>query len=244
MCLEVEAGESRVILDAGSGIRQLGHKLRQQRVLNIDIVLTHFHLDHILGLVTFSPLFQAGTSVTVHAPILQNKHPEPNLNRLLGEPFFPILMTDAGSSFSIRGFQLGDVISLAGLDIRTTGLSHPGGACGYRIDANGRSIAVITDHEHDSVRPEPSLVGLCQEADMILYDAHWDEDMDYDAHLGWGHSTWQAGLRLVQAAGAARLGCLHHAPDATDRDLQDREARLRQHGSAHFFAREGETVEI
>jgi phosphoribosyl 1,2-cyclic phosphodiesterase len=242
MCLEVEAGESRVILDAGSGIRQLGLKLRKQSVPSIDIVLTHFHLDHVMGLTTFAPLFQNGTSVTVHAPILQDEHPEAILHRLMGEPFFSVPMKDAGASFTIRGFHPGDDISLAGYHIRTARLSHPGGACAYRIDANGRSVAVITDHEQGSARPEPSLVALCRGVDMILYDAHWDENLDYEAHRGWGHSTWQAGLRLMQAAGARRLGCLHHAPEATDGMLLAREALLSRTHSPSFFAREMKTV--
>ncbi len=242
MCLEVEANERRVILDAGSGIRQLGQILCKQKVANIDIVLTHFHLDHVMGLTTFSPLFQNGTSVVVHAPILQDQHPEPILHRLLGEPFFPVPMRDAGASFTIQGFHPGDDIPLAGYHIRTANLSHPGGACGYRMDANGRSIAVITDHEHGSVGPDPELVELCRGVDMILYDAHWDEGLDYEAHRGWGHSTWQAGMRLMEAAGAGRLGCLHHAPEATDDTLLSREARLIQVHHASFFARQGRTV--
>jgi phosphoribosyl 1,2-cyclic phosphodiesterase len=242
MCLEIEAGGRRVIVDAGSGIRQLGEKLHDQKVSNVDIVLTHFHLDHVMGLTTFSPLFQKGVSVTVHAPILQDDHPEAILHRLLGEPYFPVPMKNAGASFSIQGFHTGETIPLAGHTIRTASLSHPGGACGYRIDANGRSVAVITDHEHGSVRPDPALVSLCIGVDLILYDAQWDEDLDYEAHRGWGHSTWQAGLRLMQAANAGRLGCLHHAPEATDEVLLKREARLSQIHRASFFAREGRTV--
>jgi phosphoribosyl 1,2-cyclic phosphodiesterase len=244
MCLAVEAGERCVIVDAGSGIRQLGRTLRQQKASNIDILLTHFHLDHIMGLATFSPLFQKGASLTIHAPILNGEHPEAILNRLLGAPFCPVPMKETGASVIIKGFHPGDVIRLADHDVRTASLSHPGGACGYRIDDNGRSIAVITDYEHSSASPEPSLVELCLGVDMILYDAHWDEDLDYEAHRGWGHSTWQAGLRLMRAAGAGRVGCLHHAPEATDGMLLAREARLSRTHAASFFAREGETVHL
>lgn len=242
MCIEVEAGEHRIILDAGSGIRKLGQKLCNQKVSTVDIVLTHFHLDHVMGLTTFSPLFRNGTSVVVHAPILQGEHPELILHRLLGEPFFPVPMKDAGASFTVRAFHPGEVFCLAGQTVSTASLSHPGGACGYRLEANGRSVAVITDYEHSSVEPEQSLVELCRGVDMILFDAHWDERLDYEAHTGWGHSTWQAGLRLMQAAGARRLGCLHHAPEATDDVLWSREARVNQIHDAIFFAREGRTV--
>jgi phosphoribosyl 1,2-cyclic phosphodiesterase len=244
MCLEISAGERRVIVDAGSGIRQLGQKLQQDRVSTIDILLTHYHMDHLMGLMTFAPLFQKGVTVTVHAPILNDKHPDAILNGLLTVPFFPMAAKDAGASFAIHGFHTGEHIRLADMDIFTTCLSHPGGACGYRIGHGAGSIAVIMDYEHAADRPDASLVRFCCGADLILYDAHWDEDIDYLAHRGWGHSTWQAGLRLMHAAGAHRLAAVHHAPDATDHMLLERDSRLRRAHPASFIAREGDTVRL
>jgi phosphoribosyl 1,2-cyclic phosphodiesterase len=244
MCLEVNAGNRRVIVDAGSGIRRLGQKLQQDKVLTTDIVLTHYHMDHLMGLMTFAPLFAKGAAVTIHAPILENRHPEVVLNSLLCAPFFPMAAKDAGASFAIHGFHPGEPIALANLDIRTTCLSHPGGACGYRIGNSAGSIAILMDHEHASERPDASLVRFCSGADMILYDAHWDEDIDYEPHRGWGHSTWQAGLRLMHVAEARRLGALHHAPDAADTMLLERDSRLRKAHPGSFFAREGDTVSL
>jgi phosphoribosyl 1,2-cyclic phosphodiesterase len=242
MCLEISAGERRVIVDAGTGIRQLGRKLQQDKVSITDIMLTHYHMDHLMGLMTFAPLFEKSATVTIHAPILDKRHPETILHGLLDAPFFPMAVKDAGASFAIHGFHPGEAFALADLDIRTTCLPHPGGACGYRIGHDAGSVAVIMDYEHASDRPDASLVRFCSGSDLILYDAHWDDNVDYLAHRGWGHSTWQAGLRLMHEAGVRRLGAVHHAPGATDDTLLEREGRLRKAHPASFFAREGETL--
>lgn len=242
MCLEINSGDRRLILDAGSGIREFGRNLKAGDVREIDILLTHYHLDHILGLAAFAPLFQKGVCVTIYAPILKDEHPEAIITRFLREPFFPAPARDNAASLNIRAFHPGDELLVSGFRIGTTRLSHPGGACGYRICDMDRSVAVITDHEHAAELPDPSLVDFCKGTDLILYDAHWDEGLDYEAHRGWGHSTWQAGLRLAQAAGVPRLGCIHHGPDSKDDLLLEREGRLRQIQPASFFAREHATA--
>jgi phosphoribosyl 1,2-cyclic phosphodiesterase len=244
MCLELFAGNDRVIVDAGSGIQQLGRLLLNKDVRDAHILLTHFHVDHIIGLMTFAPLFRKGFSLTVHAPILESGPPGPLLERFFATPHFPVSPGEAEAHFSVRSFHPGDSFSVCGMTIGTHGLTHPGGACGYRVGHGGRSIAVIVDHEHAPDRPRKALVDFCSSTDLILYDAHWDEAVDYAPHRGWGHSTWQAGLRLLRAAGAGCLGCVHHAPQATDADLLCREESLRQSHFESFFAREGETVRL
>lgn len=244
MCLEVRAADHRMIVDAGTGIQQLGWAMAEGNIGNVDILLTHFHLDHIMGLMTFAPLFQKGATVTVHAPVLEEGDPAPLLHRILDRPFFPMKAGETGAAFVIKSFHPGDSFLLPGFTIRTLGLSHPGGACGYRITHQERSVSIIIDHEHESVEPESKLADFCAGTDLILYDAHWDESTDYDAHRGWGHSTWQAGLRLLQASDAVRLGCIHHAPWAIDEILQGREAALQHQHPESFFAREGQRLQL
>jgi phosphoribosyl 1,2-cyclic phosphodiesterase len=244
MCLEIAGGGRRVILDAGSGIQKLGWTLVREGILHIDILLTHFHVDHVIGLMSFAPLFRNGARVTVHAPILDRDQPADILPRLFAKPFFPIAPGDMGASFEIHGFHPGEQLTVAGFDVRTTLLSHPGGACGYRIGLGGRSVAVITDHEHQAEKSDDALAAFCAAADLVLYDAPWDEQTDYVGKMGWGHSTWQAGLRLLRASSARRLGCIHHAPDSTDEVLAGREAALQRVHPGGFFAREGDTVAV
>jgi phosphoribosyl 1,2-cyclic phosphodiesterase len=244
MCIEVTAGARRLVIDAGSGIRDLGWALCREDVGEIDLLLTHYHLDHLLGLWSFSPLFRSGTRVVVHAPILETGEPTEILRRLFDAPYSPLRPEDAGASLVVRPFQPGASFEVAGFEARTTPLTHPGGACGYRLGWRDSSLALVFDHEHGGGTPEPWLAAFCAGADVILYDAHWDEDVDYAEHRGWGHSTWQAGLRLLEAAKGGSLGLLHHAPDATDAVLTEREGRLRRQHAAGFFARQGEAVRI
>lgn len=244
VCLEVNAGQNRLIVDAGSGLRRLGLMLQHRSISTVDILLTHLHMDHLIGLMTFAPVFQQGASVTVHAPILTDTAPETSLNSLLGAPYSPVRPRDTGADFTVRSFRPGETITVSGQAVRTLLLAHPGGACAYRITHEDRGVAIVTDHEHTSGQPEPALAEFCSGADLILYDAHWDEAIDYERHRGWGHSTWQAGLRLLHAANARRLGCIHHAPEATDAMLFEREVRLRQQHAASFLAREGKTVHL
>ncbi len=241
ICVDVSAGASRVIVDAGSGLAALGRRLAEQPRSETDIVLSHFHLDHLLGFMSFSPLYQPGSSVRLHAPILEGVEPEKALAGLFDRPFFPMSAHEAGAAFSIQAFTPGDRLSIGGFSVATCALSHPGGACGYRIEHAGRAVVVALDHEHGAGDIDRRLEAFCSRADLVLYDATWDERVDYEPHRGWGHSTWQAGLELVQRAGAGRLACLHHAPSSNDRVLIEREKALQALAPQSFFARQDQT---
>jgi phosphoribosyl 1,2-cyclic phosphodiesterase len=243
MCVEIGVDDSRIIVDAGSGIHKLGRRLRKLDERNVDILLTHYHIDHIMGLAAFPPLFRKGTTVTLHAPILEGRMPVAALTQLFSAPLFPVGLDEVGATVAIRAFRPGESFRLGNLEIGTILLRHPGGACGFRATRGRNSIAVIADCEHATPDPDPGLRDFCAGAGLLLYDSHWDETRDYAQHRGWGHSTWQAGLRLARAAGAGRLGCIHHAPEATDAALLEREGRLRAEHAESFFAREGDKVD-
>ncbi len=244
ICCEVKAGSRRVIIDAGSGLAALGKSLDGEESADVDIVLTHYHLDHLIGLMSFGPLFSQGSTIRVHAPVLEHGNPEHDLTRLFGKPFFPMGAHEAGARFSIRTFRPGDEFSLGGFPIDTCTLSHPGGACGYRIEHAGSAVVVALDHEHGNPAIDGALEAFSRGADLVLYDASWDQRDDYEAHRGWGHSTWQAGVSLVRRAGAGRLVCLHHAPSSSDRTLLSREQSLQAVAAGSLFARQNQTLSV
>ena len=138
-------------------------------------------------------------------------------------------------------FAAGDDLRIARHTVRTCSLNHGIGAVGYRFDHFGRSIVILTDHEHKGDRPDQALVAFSKGADLIVYDSMWDELIDYTPHIGWGHSTWQAGVALAHAAGAKQIACIHHAPESGDPTLRDRESALQGQLPGSFFARQGET---
>ena len=141
-------------------------------------------------------------------------------------------------------FAAGDTLMLGpDIRVRTLPLNHPDGATGYRIDHAGRSVAYITDTEHRPDGPDQNVLALMDGVDLAIYDSTYTDD-EYPAKAGWGHSTWQEGVRLARMAGARRLAIFHHDPDHED-DFMDRvgaAAAVMWPGA--FIAREGLVVDL
>jgi len=107
--------------------------------------------------------------------------------------------------------------------VRTATLNHPDGATGYRVDYAGKSLCYLTDTEHVPNAPDRHILELIAGADLVIYDSMYT-DAEYDTYVGWGHSTWQEGVRLCRAAGAKRMAVFHHDPEHDD-DMLDGIAR-------------------
>lgn len=244
ICFEIMLDNQRIIVDAGSGLRRLGTTMATAGEYEATVLLTHLHLDHLIGLTVFDPMFSPAGRVSLQAPRLVDCDLRRNLGRLLEEPFFPISLDHMPGEIACASFTPGETIACDSHKIRTLGLNHGVGASGYRFDHRGKALVIITDHEHSSDRPCPELVAFCKGADLVVYDAMWDESDDFTRHIGWGHSSWQAGLRLVIAAGARRLACVHHAPARSDAALETRETRLKVMHPASFFARQDARVSL
>lgn len=248
-CLEVTAAGRRIIVDAGTGIVPFGLSLDAAAGDHFDLLLTHLHHDHVIGLMLFAPLFVKGVTMDIYCGNLGGASAEEPLRRLFTPPLFPLAFDALPSSISFHGFTAGETIRLGDLDVHTCPLNHPDGATGYRFDTGSASLAILTDTEHegehagDAADPQASLIAFCRDTDLIVYDATFD-DSDYPRYRGWGHSTWEAGAALARAADAGALACMHHAPEYDDARLADMEARLRKDFASGFFAREGQHLNL
>ncbi|MBY0613510.1 MAG: MBL fold metallo-hydrolase [Beijerinckiaceae bacterium] len=243
-CHEILLGDTRIIVDAGSGIRRLGLQLVEERSSRANILLSHMHLDHVIGLTAFAPFFTPDFDISLHAQSNPDYPLIDALERIFNEPLFPVTLNALISRPKFSSFEAGRSIEIDGHVVRTCALNHGIGSIGYRFDHCGKSIAILTDHEHQSAEPDAALVDFAKDADLIVYDAMWDETDDYDRHKGWGHSTWQAGVALASAAKARRLACMHHAPESSDATLREREARLKAIMPGSVFARQGDEIVI
>ena len=116
-----------------------------------------------------------------------------------------------------------DVEPSPGVRLRTAPLNHPNGATGYRIDYAGKSICYLTDTEHAKGKLDQNILDLIKGADIAIYDSMYT-DAEFDARIGWGHSTWQEGARLCAAAGVKTFVVFHHDPDHSD-DFMDKVAQ-------------------
>ena len=242
-CLEVKCGDHRIIFDAGTGLRQLGSEMAPEGSCDVDLFFTHTHFDHVCGLPFFAPLFMPGNQIRLWAGHLL---PEHELRQVLVEmmmaPLFPVPPEIFQADVSYNDFHCGDVMTpVPGVTVRTGPLNHPNRATGYRIEFGGRVICYLTDTEQFNDGLDRNIVALIADADFVIYDSTYT-DAEYSRFKGYGHSTWQEGVRLVEAAGAKTLVIFHHDPNHDD-DFMDgvaREADEARPGT--IVAREGMTL--
>ena len=139
-------------------------------------------------------------------------------------------------------FVAGETLDLGdGIVVKTAPLNHPNGATGYRVEFEGRSVCYVTDTEHAPGSPDQNILGLIKDADLVIYDSTYTDD-EFAAYVGWGHSTWQEGARLCQAAGVKRYGIFHQYPGRDDSALDQIGIAAASLYPGAFVARERETI--
>jgi phosphoribosyl 1,2-cyclic phosphodiesterase len=244
-CVEVRVSGRILILDAGTGVRPLGKLLRREGVREADFLFSHTHWDHVNGFPFFTPAFEPDHSFQVFAGHLAEQGGiREAIAGHMHEPMFPVPLDVMKARLTFTDFRAGETLDLGpGLRARTARLNHPNGATAYRLEHAGRSVCYVTDTEHVPGRPDENVLGLIAGADLVIYDSTYTDE-EFPARVGWGHSTWQEGLRLVRRAGARRLVVFHHDPDHDDEVMAGIEHELAGFSDDAIVAREGMQLEL
>jgi len=230
-CLSLESpGRRLLILDAGSGLRPLGHELmlRGAAPIAADLLLSHTHWDHIQGLPFFKPLSAPGNSVAIFGAAQGGVGLREILQRQMDPMVFPVPMRALAAEVVVREISEGEV-AIDGYRVRAFRLRHPGTTLGYRLAPvdGGRDIAYLTDNELGPGGSYPvlpdwraRLVAFLAGTRALIHDAMYSEQI-IDARAGWGHSTPREAVDLAVEAGCERLILFHHEPEHDD-DAVDR----------------------
>jgi phosphoribosyl 1,2-cyclic phosphodiesterase len=238
------------IVDAGTGIRNLGRDLRAMGHEQEQIVLafTHFHWDHIQGFPFFGPAYDPKQKLTV-----LTLGEEQNVSSLrevfetqMQSVYFPVQLSHMGADFQF--VQLEKATEHIGLTnnaaskITAQKLNHPGGAYGFRIERQGKVLVICTDVEHGD-KIDPNVVALAKDADLLVHDAQYTAE-ELTGRRGWGHSTYDQALQVAEMAGVKQLAMTHHDPDHDDDFLSRMEKLCQERFKECLLAKDGMELEM
>ena len=224
-CLEVWAGEHRLIFDGGTGLRRLGATLMAQANRHhIHLFLSHLHWDHIQGIPFFAPAFQPQNELCFYGERKGEYGLQALLEGQMRSPNFPIPLSVMRAKLSFRELTAGEMLAFeGGVMVKTIALNHPNGCLGFRIELGDRAIVFCTDTEHDpSGALSEELLEFARGAQAFIYDSMYTEEEYQAGRIGWGHSTFEEALRIAEAAGVERLFFFHHDPDHNDLFLDEK----------------------
>lgn len=256
-CVEISCpGHPTVVLDCGTGARPLGCDLFSRPEREVHLLFSHFHMDHIFGFPFFGPIFAPSFSITVSAPAFYADGPKDRISRYLDGVFHPLRLPDLPGRIEFDGVRPGKPFTRGPYEICAFALNHPGGACAYRVTLNGRSAVYVTDTA-PLARPGEGLAGgaepnsreaqfieFLRGADVVVFDAMFTY-AEYLEKMTWGHSYPEYAVAVCAAADVRALYLFHHAPNATDPELD----ALAEHWAGHapmrvLVAREGLVVNL
>ena len=247
-CVSITADDKILILDAGTGIRNLGSAIISKPDLEIFVIVTHSHWDHIQGFPFFTPIYQPNRPVHMFPTLHKKNVVLASLIDQMDGAHFPITPDQVPSNFNFVTENPLEFLERNGFHLEMVPMNHPGKAFGYKITIDDKIICYFTDNEIDPPYEKSielnELTNQCRNADILIHDAQYTED-DMPLKHGWGHSLISQVTELGKSAEVKNLVYYHHDPERTD-DLLDKELEkavktLKENGSSvqPYFAYEG-----
>lgn len=223
-CIEITAKSGdKIIIDAGTGIRKLGHKLCAEGYGELNILFTHSHWDHISGFPFFKPVHLEKSKINIYGPHSANESIKTVLEKTLTAPFFPIELDDISSKLTFIDITK-DNFTIGSITISTIALNHTNSGVGYKFTEDGKSFVFLTDneirHAHDGGPSKEEFIEFCKDADLFFHDSEFTEE-DYVITKGWGHSVYSDSVEVAGKANVKTLGLFHHNQERTDDQVDE-----------------------
>ncbi len=230
-CYLIDADGQQIILDAGTGIKNIPSVFLGDKPINI--LLSHTHIDHIIGLPFFTPMQEEGRIINVYSVPRNGLSTYDQLSKLFSSPLWPVGISDYPAD--VRCYDITAPFTVGDFAIDFIDSPHPGGSVVYSINYCGHKIVYATDFEHTG-HSIPELTELAKNADVLMYDGQYTDE-EYENKRGYGHSTPRIGMKIFENSGAKNLMFIHHAPEKNDDALLELEDAVRTDNIR--YAREG-----
>ncbi len=218
-CLEIRSkNDDIIIVDAGSGIRNLGSRLIREERLEFTMIFTHSHWDHILGFPFFRPIYDKETIINLYGCPMEQGDIKKILSKTMSPPYFPLSFDKVNANI-IYEPECAQSYKIDSIEISSIHLSHPNLGSGYKFVEDGKTFVFITDnelgHRHNGGRSFEEYAEFSKDADLLIHDAEYTPK-EYEMTKTWGHSTYVDALRLAQTARVKSFGLFHHNQERTD----------------------------
>ncbi|MFC1529002.1 MBL fold metallo-hydrolase [Candidatus Latescibacterota bacterium] len=245
-CLEINEGSHQILLDCGSGMRNLGHHMMNTGFTpggRIDILQTHTHWDHIMGFPFFVPAYIKNTEIHIYGV---HPHLRERFEQQMDLIHFPITMNEMGSHITFHQLIEEEELTLGPFSIKNKGLVHPGGSYAYRITTGGKTVVFATDGEYKEPSDEVFIpyINFFREADILIFDAMYASLMKTIERENFGHSTAAIGVGIALNAGVKKLVLFHHDPESSDTDIANSFFKAKQLLESRSTSRSNNSLEI
>lgn len=261
-CYEAKIPGHRLIIDGGSGIKELGSELMRgpaaKGQANIHILMTHFHWDHLIGLPFFLPLFISGNQVNFYAV---QEELEASIRLIFSKPYFPVEFKDLGCDVQFHRLRPRIRTEINGFNVTPYRLDHPDPCWGFAIEAQNKKVAHCVDTECTRLSREDlgEDLPLYQNVDLMVFDAQYTM-LELIEKMNWGHAVAGLGIDIAMREGVKKIAFVHHDPSAGTAQILDAflqaklyyEQQLKESQSLNLelnpvellFAREGLIIEL
>jgi|TARA_Y100000996_G_scaffold78005_1_gene52755 phosphoribosyl 1,2-cyclic phosphodiesterase len=245
-CIEVRTSDNQlIILDMGTGLRKLGQKIVNDSSYpkDINIFLSHHHLDHIHGFVMFAPLFNPEYNITIHSRLSRGKNFKEILETFLQPEVWPVMLDDLPASLKFNTIDDSSVEINNTVKVSNSLHAHPNKAYSIKLDVAGKIITYVTDCEHPKKNLNQNVVNFASDSDILIHDAQYTLE-DLEAHSGWGHSSWKEAVDVAIQSNSKKLVLFHHSPDYDDNQIKDIEKKAQMNFPDVVAAKQCMKIEI
>ena len=224
-CLEIRTKDDEIIIiDAGSGIRTLGHRLISENRFQYTMIFTHAHWDHIMGFPFFQPIYSTKTRITMYGCPFAQASVKQMISKIMSPPNFPVRFEDIRADI-VYHEACEEPFAIKSMSIAPIPLSHPNQGVGYRFTEDGKSFVFLTDNEltfkHPGGADFQDYRDFSAGADLLVHDAEFTDEEYNKRTKTWGHSVYRDALRLALEARVRKFGLFHHNQERSDEGIDE-----------------------